>query len=252
MPTVVITQPLLEFLWERRIFHHLQTERWRIGEQLFVPDDCALEPFSHLLVGHVLPRTLGSFSYSSTAFEPATRVGRYCSLAAGIKWMGSDHPTDWASTSPVFFEHNWLGIAAFRKIHGLTEEPLPFPIPPRGVTIGHDVWIGDEAMIAPGVTIGDGAVVGARALVLKDVPPYAIVVGQPAKVTRMRMPENLVARFLDLQWWRFGPNVLQGLPADQPERFLDLLEARIAADRPAEFQPAPLRAQDIVALANPA
>jgi hypothetical protein len=122
----------------------------------------------------------------------------------------------------------------------------------RGVTIGHDVWIGDDAMIAPEVTIGHGAIVGARSLVLKDVPPYAIVVGQPATVLRMRFPDELIARFLDLQWWRFGPDVVQPLPADQPEQFLDALEARIAADPPAEFQPAPLTAKDIRAVAAPA
>lgn len=252
MQIVSITKPLLEFLWKRRIFHHNTGGRWQVGERILVPSNCVLEPFSHVLEGYKMPAALGSFSYSRSELNQQASIGRYCSLASGIDWMGWDHPKDWASTSPVFFEHAWLGIAAFRQAYGLTDPPLPFQFAPGEVTIGHDVWIGDGAMIAPGVTIGHGAIVGARALVRKDVPPYAIVVGQPARVVRLRMPEDLVARFLALQWWRFGPDVLQGLPANDPERFADLLEARISADAPADFQPTPVLGEEIIALATPA
>ncbi|MGZ6015626.1 MAG: CatB-related O-acetyltransferase [Phenylobacterium sp.] len=246
MRTLDVTQPLLELLWDRRVFHNLQSERWRVGDRLRMDADCALEPFTQILVGSVLPKAIGCFSYSSSEFGSGLQVGRYCSIARGVTWLGGNHPTDWATTSPVFYEHNSLAIGAYRKIHGLTAPPMTFEIPPHGVTIGHDVWIGEEAAIARGVTIGDGAVIGARALVLKDVPPYAIVGGAPAKILRMRFPEPLIERFRRAQWWRFGPEVLETLPVDQPERFLDALEARIAADPPDELRPAPLRAEEIL------
>jgi acetyltransferase-like isoleucine patch superfamily enzyme len=247
MWSAVITKPLLELLWERRVFHDLQSERWQVGQRLFIPVDCALEPFTQTLAGPTLPQAIGCFSYSNSEFAMNMRLGRYCSIAHGVKWMGANHPIDWATSSPVFYEHDSLAIGAYRKTHGVTDAPLSYEARPPGLTIGHDVWIGEEAMIARGVTIGDGAVVGARALVLKDVPPYAIVGGQPAKVLRMRFPEKLIARFQALQWWRFGPDVLQALPVDQPERFLDGLEARIAEGPPGELLTTPLSTEEMVA-----
>lgn len=252
MWTFDITKPLLELLWERRVFHHLTSERWRVGERISMDADCVLEPFTQTLAGAVLPRAIGCFSYSGSAFGSGIQIGRYCSIARGVTWLGGNHPTDWATSSPVFYEHNSLAIGAYRKVHGLTDPPLTFAIPPPGVTIGHDVWIGEEAAIARGVTIGDGAIIGARAVVLKDVPPYAIVGGLPAKVLRLRFPEPLIARFQHLQWWRFGPEVLQTLPVDQPERFLDALEARLAGTPPPELKVTPLRTEDILAVLRPA
>jgi hypothetical protein len=102
-------------------------------------------------------------------------------------------------------------------------------------------------MIARGVTIGDGAVVAARALVLEDVPPYAIVGGSPARVLRPRFDEAVIERMLRLQWWRYAPRLIESLPMEQPERFLDALEARLASDPPALFEPPPLTYEEIIA-----
>jgi len=100
-------------------------------------------------------------------------IGRFCSIASGVKiFIGNDHRLNWISTYPfglVFPE----------------ARDLPFPARTKGdVVIGHDVWIGTDAMILSGVTVGNGAVVGARSLVTKDVPPYAIVGGVPAHVIK--------------------------------------------------------------------
>ncbi len=241
-----VTQPLLELLWDRRVFHHLLAERWRVGDRMMMDANCVLEPFSQTLAGATLPAAIGCFSYSISEFGSGVSVGRYCSIARGVTWLGGNHPTTWATTSPVFFEFNSLGIGAYRKMLGLTKPPLPFDIPPPGVTIGNDVWIGEEAAIARGVTIGDGAIIGSRALVLKDVPAYAVVGGTPARVLRMRFPEPLIERFKRVEWWRFGPEVLETMPIDQPERFLDALEARLASDPPAELRPTPLVAAEIL------
>jgi hypothetical protein len=122
---VTITKPLLELMWARRMFHDFHTERWRVGQRLLVASDCEIEPYSHILTGEVVPRALGAFSYCRSEFEVGIRVGRYSSLASGIKWMGSDHPTDWASTSPVFFDHSWLGSPPSARSTASPARPCP-------------------------------------------------------------------------------------------------------------------------------
>lgn len=87
-------------------------------------------------------------------------------------------------------------------------------------------------MIADGVTIGDGAVVGARALVLRDVEPYAVVGGVAARILRMRFDDDVIARFKRVAWWRFGPEVLQACGPADPRRFLDALETALAGPDP--------------------
>lgn len=117
------------------------------------------------------------------------RVGAWCSVAAGVKVMlGGEHRLDLPTTYPFN-----VMMPEFSNIPGR---------PSKGdVVIGSDVWIGREAMILSGVTIGDGAVIGARALVARDVPPYAIVGGNPAKLIRMRYDEATIERLLRIRWW---------------------------------------------------
>lgn len=250
MYLVTVNEALLALFREQSILHRRQGDRWRAGDRLVVHEACHVEPYCEILDGMMLPQAFGAFSYTVGAVEPHVRVGRYCSLARFIQWMDVDHPLDWASSSPVFHESVMAVGARFRETYGVTAKPLPAPAVDRTVTLGNDVWIGDGAMIAPGVTVGDGAVIGARSLVLADVPPYAVMVGHPARVLRYRFSEALVARFLELQWWRFGPDTLQDLAVDQPERFLDGLEARIAAGQARVMQPAGVTAADILKTAR--
>ena len=126
------------------------------------------------------------------AWDDATtlRIGRYCSIAKGVTIaLGGEHRTDWVSTYP--FGELWP------EAQGVPGHPAS-----RGdVVIGNDVWIGLDALILSGVTIGDGAVIGARAVVTQDVPPYAVVAGNPARVVRTRFDEETVARLLAIRWW---------------------------------------------------
>ena len=126
------------------------------------------------------------FSYPN---DGQLKVGAYCSIAADVAiFLGGEHHPEWVTTYP---------FGALWREHEHPEQPKS-----RGdVVIGNDVWIGREAMIMSGVTIGDGAVVGARALVAKSVAPYTIVGGNPAKPIRPRFPEDVVARLLALRWW---------------------------------------------------
>ena len=122
-------------------------------------------------------------------------IGKFCSIACGAKFLfnSANHTRRSLSTYifPVLFEE-W----------GLDVEHIPQAWDNKGdIVVGNDVWIGYEAVILAGVTIGDGAIIGARAVVTKDVPPYTIVGGVPAKPIRSRFSQKEIAQLLALKWW---------------------------------------------------
>lgn len=123
------------------------------------------------------------------------KIGKFCSIACGIKFLfnSANHALDSLSTYPfpLFFEE-W----------NLEKEKVTDAWDNRGdIVIGNDVWIGYEAVILSGVTIGDGAIIGTRAVVTKDVPPYTIVGGVPAKPIRKRFDEKVIEELLKIKWW---------------------------------------------------
>ncbi len=119
-------------------------------------------------------------------------IGKFCSIATGARFLmnGGNHQVETFSSFPFsIFGNGW-------------ESAAPKSWPHKGDTrVGNDVWIGYGATILPGVTIGDGAVIGSMSVVTGDVPPYAIVGGNPARVIRHRFDEATVARLLALRWW---------------------------------------------------
>ena len=126
------------------------------------------------------------------------RIGKFCSIACGARFLfnSANHILRSLSnyTFPIFYEA-W----------GHTMSPAEAWDNKGDIVIGNDVWIGYEAVILAGVTIGDGAVIGARALVTKDVPPYTIVGGVPAKPIRKRFSDGVIERLLALKWWDWPP-----------------------------------------------
>ena len=122
-------------------------------------------------------------------FDRHTTIGRYCSVASDVRTFNRDHPTSFKSTHAFFFNSS-LGFCREDKI-----EYIP-------LTIGHDVWIGAGAKILSSVTeIGTGAVISAQSVVTRDVPPYGVVIGFPARVVRFRFPGEIIRRLLALRWW---------------------------------------------------
>lgn len=122
-------------------------------------------------------------------------IGKFCSIACGAKFIfnSANHTLSSLSTYPfpLFFEE-W----------GLMREEITDSWDNKGdIVIGNDVWIGYETVIMAGVTIGDGAIVGTRAVVTKDVPPYAIVGGVPARMIRKRFPDEIISELLEIRWW---------------------------------------------------
>ena len=126
------------------------------------------------------------------------KIGKFCSIACGAKFLftSANHALGSLSTYtfPIFFEE-W----------GLDVKNITSAWDNKGdIVIGNDVWIGFEAVILSGVTIGDGAIIGARAVVTKDVPPYTIVGGVPARPIRKRFSEEVISKLSELQWWNWS------------------------------------------------
>lgn len=133
-------------------------------------------------------------------------IGNFCSLAPEVVIGVAQHPLDWASTSPAF---EGVRNSSPRKRFSL------FPLdPPLHTTIGADVWIGQRAIIKGGVTIGHGAVIGAGAVVTKDVPPYAIVGGCPARVLRFRFDSETIDALLRSEWWTLSDSEITMIAQD--------------------------------------
>lgn len=125
-------------------------------------------------------------------------IGKFCSVACGAKFIfnSANHTLKSLSTYPfpLFFEE-WESDRT--KVAESWDNK-------GDIVIGNDVWIGYEAVIMSGVTIGDGAIIGTRAVVTKDVPPYTIVGGVPAKPIRKRFSDEIIARLLDVKWWNYS------------------------------------------------
>jgi acetyltransferase-like isoleucine patch superfamily enzyme len=151
-------------------------------------------------------------------------VGRYCSFAPGITAGDSNHGSDWLSTHPFQYGAGMVFQAWTKK------KDFPFKKlrlkKTSWSTVGNDVWIGASAMIMPGVHVGDGAIVGGGAVVTKDVPPYAVVAGVPAKIIKYRFDEETIAKLLDLQWWRFDADSLLGIDFEDVNTAIEQIKER--------------------------
>jgi acetyltransferase-like isoleucine patch superfamily enzyme len=134
--------------------------------------------------------TYGKPRVISWAEGTSLRIGKYCSISTHvIIFLGSEHRTDWVSTYP--FPFLWKEA---RSIKG-------HPFSKGDVTIGNDVTIGYNVTILSGVSIGDGAAIGTGSVVTKDIPPYAIAAGNPARVLRYRFDEETIRKLLQIKWW---------------------------------------------------
>lgn len=168
---------------------------------------------------------LGAFSYQVSGHCFAARIGRYCSFGEQVQIGRQNHPLNWVSTSPAFYVHDDLfdlgdGFSGADDYHSYRFQNSEPPTKLKITTIGNDVWIGHGATVVAGITIGDGAIIAAGAVVAKDVPPYAVVAGNPAVIKKYRLAEILILPMLQSSWWRFAPWQLTHLDVTKPEEFL--------------------------------
>jgi acetyltransferase-like isoleucine patch superfamily enzyme len=148
--------------------------------------------------------------------------GSYCAMAARIAVNPFNHPTDWLSIHEFQFRADSYGwVPEYRDMARLSRTTDMF----SHVNFGSDIWIGCNATVLGGVSVGDGAVIAAGSVVTKDVPPYAVVAGVPATVKRYRFPEKIIERLLRSKWWELELADLSGLPFRDVERCLDRIES---------------------------
>lgn len=151
---------------------------------------------------------------SGCELHHVSHIGRYCSVAARVI-IGQDrrsHPLDWLSTSHAVLQAR---LDYQPDAHSASDQGMDFP-----TSIGHDVWIGRDVIVMKGVTIGTGAVIGAQSLVNRDVPPYAIVAGSPARVVRYRFDEPTRQALLASHWWDYQLSTLGQHAVESPALLL--------------------------------
>lgn len=156
--------------------------------------NCQIHNTSKICAGTQLVNvSMGKYSdigYDCTIIN--TKIGAFCSFGSNINIGGASHTITWVSTSPVFNENldHLKKKFSHHKFKYLTQ-----------TVIGNDIWIGDRAMIKAGVIIGDGAIIGMNSVVTKDIPPYEIWAGNPAKMIKKRFEDKYIQALLKIKWW---------------------------------------------------
>lgn len=202
-----------------------------LGVGTDLPDDFSFEPPCSIKWMHAhFKLRIGAFSYAVSGFYFNVGIGRYTSIGETVQVGRGDHPTSWVTTSPAFYVSPLFQIGREFDSSDLYDNYKP-NLPDgksagtlKFTNIGNDVYIGHGAFIRPGLTIGDGSIIAANSVVVKDVPPYAVVAGNPATVKKMRIPERLIEPLLAVEWWRFAPWQLQTVDMTDPEIALPYLQ----------------------------
>ena len=153
---------------------------------------------------HINNCGIGDYSYiSANAIISLANIGKYCSIGPNLFCGWGIHPTNGISTAPMFYSTKQQNGVAFANEDKIEERKL--------ITIGNDVFIGANVTVLDGVTIGDGAIIGAGAVVSKDIPDYAIAVGNPIKIIKYRFNEDQISALKRIQWWNFEEDKLQDI-----------------------------------------
>ena len=181
--------------------------------------DCEIDKTASVgMASNCIRVKMGRYSYMGFYNSVCdTTIGSFCSIASYCAIGGGKHPMDAVSTSPVFYAgHNAFG----KNFSRIPEEEN------QGVEIGNDVWIGEAVFINDGVKVGTGAVIGAHSVVTKDVEPYSIVAGAPAREIRKRFDDETIEKLRESRWWEWSEEKLQenGDRFDSPTKLLEDIE----------------------------
>jgi virginiamycin A acetyltransferase len=164
---------------------------------------------------------IGAHSYMNDGgyMRNGVFIGRFCSIGRRVSLGAGSHPMAGLSTHPsLVYGMGSPYSEAERNALLIRSKPHHHTI------IGNDVWIGDGVVVVPGVTIGMGAVIGANSVVTRDVPPYAIVKGVSAEITRHRFPPEIIARLILAEWWEYSLELIRSLPVTNIFEFVDAFE----------------------------
>ena len=188
-----------------RVYKNVDIRISTIADKSIVGDFCRVEKSELAYLTQLYPNgimyesKLGEYSYvQKNGSIWYTSIGKYCSISWNVSIGGGEHDFHKVTSHSILYA----------PAYGFVEEPL-YNRFSNSCVIGNDVWIGAGASILRGVTVGDGAVIGAGAIVTKDVDPYSIVAGGPAKKIGQRCNDNLINRMLELKWWNWPSEIIK-------------------------------------------
>lgn len=176
--------------------------------------------------------TVGAFSYANRdTMVYDSDIGRYTSIAHKVLISPPEHPVDWLSTNGFAFGDQ--GVFSWSPEFMSICSSETYAANDVRTTIGNDVWIGANCFIKRGITIGDGAIIAAGAVVTKDVPSYSIMAGIPARLLRMRFTDDIIDRLTTLQWWKYSLDreITGEIKYSDIRSSLDRLETLVAEDK---------------------
>lgn len=235
-----------EYLDNHRIKFHIYKERLSQDDIIAFNSSLSIEEYVSFGRGNYLC-TQGAFSYSCSPVLPDLVIGRYSSIARGLEFFGGGHPVDHVSLSPFTYlpTKNSLLVTPYID-NGVKWQNSIFKGKggAEGVVIGNDCWIGQNVTIKYGCKIGDGAIVAANSLVTKDVPPYAVVGGVPAKIIKFRFSEQIIETLRTIKWWDYNVTDLNGLPFEDPNKFIEAFLIRVKSLE--KYKPPVITATDLL------
>ena len=220
----IISKQSIDWLEAKKIFFHydLNVSGLAVGDKIYFNENLEIEPYTGFFGNGRTLCQIGSFSYSNSSLNNANiSIGRYCSISWGLQFLGPRHPIEFISTSNFTYARNVPTIARFIEDEKTNYHNFP-PVPSsKGApVIENDVWIGQGVMLNDGITLGTGSVVAANSVVTRDVAPYSIVGGNPAKLIRMRFDQDVIAGLISTEWWKFKFTEFSSLPIHDPSLFI--------------------------------
>ncbi len=216
---VKVSEEILAFFNRLRWWHTYQGwPRIGLGHVIHLKDGAKISPYCGYYAGDHFPE-MGAFSYCFSKLDRLVTIGAYSSISWNVDVFGPHHRLDCFSTTAALNEQHPMFSAAFRDAE-VQEFYRPYQQKPWPV-IGNDVWIGQNVLLGRGITIGDGAVVAAGSVVVKDVLPYEIVGGVPARRIRFRFDEPERELLQWSRWWDYAMPDLMSAPVDDIPAFID-------------------------------